>query len=213
MNFEALDPGALPALLLSALLRLVGAELMDCEQFAQDWPAEMAEAEVAEARQLRACGVVHSGGALWLRPSAWRKLRFDDAGLVGLVVAPTVSLPGLPGGTSPGAYWVHRSGAVRRTHLYDNGPDYFEGGLARYIDARGKFGFVDRRLRVAIPAAFDFAFPFDGGRADVCSGCARQACRATDCEHGARVDGGTWGSVDRRGQVRWRPAPGPAASR
>jgi hypothetical protein len=90
-------------------------------------------------------------------------------------------------------YYVDRRGRAVRVHRFDNGADYFSEGLARTV-ARGKFGYVDRKLRVVIKPAFDFAFPFANGRAIVCLGCAVVA----EGEHQS-LQGGKWGMIDRSG--------------
>lgn len=89
--------------------------------------------------------------------------------------------------------------------LFDNGPDYFKEGLARFIE-NGKMGFFDCGGRKVIAASFDFAHPFSGGRADVCNGCKRRAMG----EH-YTMEGGTWMSVDRQGRLT--PASEPKSHR
>lgn len=69
--------------------------------------------------------------------------------------------------------WVYvneRGEAVLRPFIYDNGPDYFEEGLARFV-AKGKMGFHDQSLKIWIPARYDFAFPFVDGKAKVGMDC------------------------------------------
>jgi len=62
---------------------------------------------------------------------------------------------------------------VIRPFVVDNGPDYFEDGLARFrID--NKFGFFDRTGKIIIGAQFDFAFPFHEGLAAICAGCKEE---------------------------------------
>lgn len=92
-------------------------------------------------------------------------------------------------------YYVNTSGVAARTLWYDNGPDPFASGVARTV-RDGKIGFVDENLVEVIPATWDFAFPFEGGFARVCTGCTTKA----DGEHGV-VSGGTWGFIDRQGEV------------
>jgi len=88
-----------------------------------------------------------------------------------------------------------RGNVLVRPLVVDNGPDYFEEDLARFIRA-GKVGFFDRHGKVAIEPAYDFAMPFAGGRAAVCRGCkpVRQG------EHRA-MRGGSWGFIDRGGAL------------
>lgn len=84
---------------------------------------------------------------------------------------------------------------VLRPYIFDNGPDYFREDLARFTEA-GKYGFFDRRGRVAIPPRFDFAAPFSSGLAAVCEGC-KEVARG---EHRV-VQGGAWGFIDRSGAL------------
>ncbi|HMU82428.1 MAG TPA: WG repeat-containing protein [Leptospiraceae bacterium] len=79
--------------------------------------------------------------------------------------------------------------------MFDNGPDYFEEGKARYIE-KGKMGFFDEQGRKVTPAAFDFAFPFEGGMAVICNGCKRQE----EGEH-YRMTGGKWTLIDKTGKM------------
>ncbi|AUL46013.1 hypothetical protein BTL55_02720 [Bordetella trematum] len=63
--------------------------------------------------------------------------------------------------------WVYvdaRQRPLLRPFLYDNGPDYIQEGLARFVD-NGKIGFHDADLNIVIPARYDFAFPFEHGEA------------------------------------------------
>ena len=59
---------------------------------------------------------------------------------------------------------------IVRPFTYDNGPDYFEEGLARFV-SEGKMGFFDQALTIQIPARYDFAFPFVEGKAKVGMDC------------------------------------------
>ena len=74
--------------------------------------------------------------------------------------------------------------------LFDNGPDPFVEGLARYVE-ENKIGFFDATGRRLIPARYDFATPFSQGLSAVCSGCAREFFG----EH-YRYVGGKWGYID-----------------
>jgi hypothetical protein len=81
-----------------------------------------------------------------------------------------------PGGIAAvmdGTDWLYidRQGrALMRAFIYDNGPDYFEEGLARFVQD-GKIGFMDDSGRVVVPATLDFAFPFKDGQAEVGHDC------------------------------------------
>ena len=84
--------------------------------------------------------------------------------------------------------WVYvneRGEAVLRPFIYDNGPDYFEEGLARFV-ASGKMGFHDKSLKIWIPARYDFAFPFVDGKAKVGMDCKlipHGEHRSVQCQH------------------------------
>ncbi|MGN5537861.1 MULTISPECIES: WG repeat-containing protein [unclassified Alcaligenes] len=84
--------------------------------------------------------------------------------------------------------WVyvnHRGEALLRPFIYDNGPDYFEEGLARFVHD-GKMGFHDEALRIWVPARYDFAFPFVNGKAQVGMDCHRVSDgehRSVYCQH------------------------------
>lgn len=69
--------------------------------------------------------------------------------------------------------WVYvndQGEPILRPFIYDNGPDYFEEGLARFV-SKGKMGFHDQALKIQIPARYDFAFPFVDGYAKVGMNC------------------------------------------
>ncbi len=95
-----------------------------------------------------------------------------------------------------GWMYIDTRGGVRiRPLLVDNGPDPFREGLARFRRDR-RVGFFNKAGTVVIPAAFDFALPFQDGRAAVCRGCRE----VPDGEHHV-LQGGTWGYIDRRGRA------------
>lgn len=82
---------------------------------------------------------------------------------------------------------------IVQAYLLDNGPDYFEKGLARFIE-EGKIGFMDEELNKVIPAQFDGAFPFKMGKAKVCIGCTR----IYDGEY-STLQGGSWMEINTKG--------------
>ncbi|ROP59036.1 WG repeat protein [Enterobacter sp. BIGb0383] len=77
---------------------------------------------------------------------------------------------------------------------YDNGPDWFVEGLVRSRQ-NGKIGFWDDSFKNRIPAQFDYAGQFKGGKALVCTGCTPQR----EGEHITLV-GGEWYYIDKSGQ-------------
>ena len=88
--------------------------------------------------------------------------------------------------TEHGWRYVDRDGKVILTpFIFDNGPDYYEEGLARFVD-NGKMGFHDKSLTIVIPARYDFAFPFKNGTARAGMDCQRQPVgeyHTVDCKH------------------------------
>lgn len=94
-----------------------------------------------------------------------------------------------------GLFYFTKSSKIRKVINYDNGPDYFQEGLAR-TSKEGKIGFFDKKLNIVIPPSFDFAFPFKNGYALVCNGCRKEA----DGEYEKLVDG-FWGGINRSGDV------------
>lgn len=113
-------------------------------------------------------------------------------------------------------WWIDTAGApIARAYNYDNGADEFVEGLARLVDDRGRVGFLDPGGRVVVPPTWDFAAPFELGRAVVCTGCGPE-----DEDEHARLVGGAWGAIDTLGQVvvpvelaGWEQAQAAAARR
>jgi hypothetical protein len=94
--------------------------------------------------------------------------------------------------------WVYRdkTGAdIIRPYTFDNGPDYFVEGMARF-QRGGKMGFFDVQGNIIIPPAYDFAAPFCGGYSIVCNGCTY----VPDEVH-RHLEGGVWGHIDLTGKV------------
>lgn len=91
-----------------------------------------------------------------------------------------------------GWLYIDRQGkSVIRPMIYDNGPDYFSEGLARFI-AGGKYGFFDETGRIVLPAQYDFAFPFENGAARV-----GQDCRLEMVDDHQEVDCERWSTIKR----------------
>jgi hypothetical protein len=68
-------------------------------------------------------------------------------------------------------YIDQRHQRIGKALTLDGLPDEVFGGHARFLAANGKIGFVDRERRIAIPARYDDAYPFNACRAVVCLGC------------------------------------------
>ncbi len=95
-----------------------------------------------------------------------------------------------------GWLYIDRQGiALIRPFVFDNGPDPFQEGLARFT-VNGRFGFFNERGREEIFPRYDFAAPFAEGLAAFCAGCVTQK----EGEH-ILIMGGKWGFIDRQGVV------------
>lgn len=90
-----------------------------------------------------------------------------------------------------------------RPFVFDNGPDPFSEGLARFVQD-GKIGFFNKKGQVVIPARFTFAAPFYNGKAAFCEGCEKVHYG----EHWS-MEGGLWGCIDSQGTVVREPGRGP----
>ena len=84
---------------------------------------------------------------------------------------------------------------VFEVFTYDNGPDYFTEGLARFVQD-GKMGFFDETGKIVIPAQFDFVYPFENGTAQFVNG----GKKVSDGEH-STIQGGKGGTVDKQGKI------------
>jgi hypothetical protein len=116
------------------------------------------------------------------------RYRFEDpaTGFVGfknkagtVVIAPTFRFAYEfgPGGVSSAVdgvtpfVFIDTAGKViAKAYAFDNGPDYFQDGLARIVDARGRVGFIDTRGRIVIAPQYDDAASFCHGKAEVAVG-------------------------------------------
>lgn len=79
-----------------------------------------------------------------------------------------------------GSMYNRKGQFLYRPLAYDNGPDYFEEGLARCVQ-KGKVGFVNEQGKVAIRPQWDWVSPFNYGYAFACNGCYWD--RSRDAEH------------------------------
>ncbi len=96
--------------------------------------------------------------------------------------------------------YIDRDGSVLlRPFVFDNGPDDFAEGLARFVED-GKIGFFDRSGRIVIDARFEWVEPFSQGHAVFCEGCVKME----EGEH-YRMSDGRWGAIDRAGTVIAEP--------
>jgi WG repeat protein len=95
-------------------------------------------------------------GAIVIAPSFVAVYEFAPAGMAAAV-----------DGTSPFVFIDRTGKVVARAYSYDNGPDYFQEGLARIIDASKRIGYMTERGDIAIAPQFDTATSFCHGKAEV----------------------------------------------
>jgi len=79
--------------------------------------------------------------------------------------------------------------------LFDNGPDYFKEGLTRAL-RNGKMGYANKYGQVVIPCIYDFASPFEQGKAQV----TFDALEYLDLEEHMRVESDDWFYIDKQGK-------------
>jgi hypothetical protein len=97
--------------------------------------------------------------------------------------------------SAAGIFCFNEKGLARRVLTFDNGPDYFQEGLAR-TEQKGKIGFINKKLSIVVGPEYDFAFPFKNGVSVVCNGCTRKLTG----EH-VEVEGGRWGAINTKGKI------------
>lgn len=95
-----------------------------------------------------------------------------------------------------GYVYDRKGNFLYRPYFYDNGADFFEEGVQRFVK-NGKVGFADRNGKVVIEPKHDFVSPFNYGYAAFCDGCDWEK---TEDEHKAIV-GGTWGVMNFKGEI------------
>jgi WG containing repeat len=145
-------------------------------------------------RIFKQCAATGPDGRPRLKRSYLARLRYDRGGLASVLL--------FNGTDKRKAQWFYvRPGVIPvPVESMDNGPDYFEDGLAR-SRVGGKIGYINRKLNLVIPAKYDGAYPFKDGVAVVCTACTYVSDpTATEGERGW-YEGGQWGRIDRRGRV------------
>jgi len=101
----------------------------------------------------------------------------------------------------PHVFYVTKKGKTQQMYFYDLGADYFEDGLARYLNSENKMGFVNSKLKVIISAKYDYATFFKNGVAIVSNGSHREKISDFEDEEHTRMIGGVWGAIDKKGTV------------
>jgi hypothetical protein len=132
-------------------------------------------------------------GQLFIAPEFVKKLRFNSYGLAGVF------------SEKQGWMYANRKGrvVVQGVVSEDNGPAPFCDGLVVVVRNK-KYGFADRKGQLVIPAIYDGAGNFVGGKTKVCKGCESK-CADRDCEHTFHT-GGEWFQIDTHGtSIRIQP--------
>jgi hypothetical protein len=101
----------------------------------------------------------------------------------------------------PHVFYVSKEGKTQRMYFFDMGADYFEDGLARYLNSENKMGFVNTKLEVVIPAKYDYATSFKNGVAIVSNGSHSEKVSNNPEEEHSHMVGGVWGAIDKKGRV------------
>ena len=145
-------------------------------------------------RTFKQCATTGADGQPRLTRSYSARLRYDRDGLASVLLMDQTNKQ------KSQWYYVRRGVIPVPVEVMDNGPDYFEDGLAR-SPVGGKIGYIDRKLNLVIPAAYDGAYPFKDGIAVVCTGCTIVFDKTVTEGERSWYEGGQWGRIDRRGRV------------
>lgn len=100
-----------------------------------------------------------------------------------------------------GCYWISRARVLRKTICQGKSPEPMQDGLARYVDSRGQFGFVNEKLKIVIPPAYDFASPFLRENSLVCKKCLVRPIKFDLSGDLIKPVGGQWYIIDKTGKV------------
>lgn len=92
-------------------------------------------------------------------------------------------------------YYMKPGGESLAVITYDNFADEFSEGLVRSL-VDGKIAYYDASFAEVIPPKYDWAWPFENGRALVCRECSLDP---PDLDGHRAVVGGLWGYIDHEG--------------
>jgi len=145
-------------------------------------------------RTFKRCAATGPDGRPRLQRSYLARLRYDRDGLASVMLFNATDTRKYQW------YYVRRGVIPVPVESMDNGPDYFEDGLAR-ARVGDKVGYIDRKLNLVIPATYDGAYPFRDGVAVVCTACTIEYDRTVTEGERSWYVGGQWGRIDRRGRV------------
>jgi len=141
-----------------------------------------ADPYIAEFQSRGKCAY-KNGEQVFVSKSVLSKLKFNEHKLAWMFA------------NGNGWFFVKQDGSTIPTIAYDNRPDYFTEGFARFTQ-KNKVGFIDVTGKKVIDAKFQFAFPFRNGRAVVCEG-----YKEVRDKENTEFQGGLWGCIDKKGQI------------
>jgi len=92
-------------------------------------------------------------------------------------------------------FYVKPDGKFLPVIFYDNGADSYQEGLTRSL-LNGKIAYFNINFELILAPNYDWAWPFQEGRALVCKGCT-----LTPVEDGhTALEGGVWGYINKEGK-------------
>jgi len=153
----------------------------DCEPFAGGHPPGYHDRYTFEDPASGKTGYRDKAGVVVIAARFDHAYEFSPGGVAGVVDTTSPSGPLL--------FIAPDGSTIARAFAFDNGPDYFQEGLARIVDDRRRVGFLDSTGKIAIPPRFTHASPMCHGKSKV------------------EDDTGSY-FIDRRGQ-RTTPPPDP----
>ena len=128
----------------------------DCTSRVEDWKAGNHDRYAFEDPIRQAWGYRDGKGNVVIAPRFRHAYEFGPGG-VAAVVDQVVLF----------AYIAPSGKLIAKAYSFDNGPDYFQEGFARIVDANKKIGFVSDRGTIVIAPRFDEAESFCRGKAFV----------------------------------------------
>lgn len=142
-------------------------EAEPCEAQIEDAPPGNHDRVAFEAAD-GAYGYKNLAGEPVIAPRFAFAYEFGEAGLAAAVERPTT-----PAGKPRFVFIDPRGVELAQAYAFDNGPDYFQEGLARIVGADGRVGFIDRGGAIVIAPRFVDATGFCHGQAMVHDGHAQ----------------------------------------
>lgn len=131
----------------------------DCASRVEDWTPGNHDRFVFVDPFTQGYGFKNGAGAIVIAPRLRFAYEFGPGGVAAAVDE-----------TTRFVFLDTKGRVIARAFAFDNGPDYFQEGVARIVDDRGKIGFVTDRGEIAIPPTYDAAEGFCHGVAEVTVG-------------------------------------------